>query len=399
MFITFGCSNDNNLNNSNTNKEENYLDYEKTYEFININIEDLYFVGEESDITISIYPERKIDNISYKSNNEEILIIDNNGHLKALKEGNVLITITIDNKEEKRIVKVEEDELFTALNNDEQTSSENVEGTTSQEWYEMYLRSLAREEEAKEHGFSSYKEYREYLSEIKAQERQASINEKFEETCRIAESLGLTWQDYICLQEYKITFDELNENAKITGYSFDFIETDVTSYGRMTQYKSIDYKVFYRFRIGTQIVNSKLGSFNTNQEYLYKTTFSDGTYLYSEYYFDVIVLNNYGYELDPIVWGKIEELLPEIEYYSKVYDYLIEVLPEEVLSEDKKLLYEKYGLEYVIYYLSSEFLFKKAINKRLGYSINGERKNKLTDEEIEIIDRYYKEYEENNNRN
>ena len=65
MFTTIGCSKDND-NELNPKEDTPLNDNKETYEFININIEDLYFVGEESDITISIYPEIKIDNISYK---------------------------------------------------------------------------------------------------------------------------------------------------------------------------------------------------------------------------------------------------------------------------------------------------------------------------------------------
>ena len=410
MFTALGCSNDNNAGTELDPKEEAPIeDNEKTYEFININIEDLYFVGEESDITISIYPERKIDSISYKSNNEEIITIDNNGHLKALKEGKVLITITIDGKEEKRIVEVEEDEVVSALNEySDNTTSEDSAGTSAVEWYKMYQKYLAREEEAKEHGFSSYKEYRAYLSEIKKQERLNNINEKFEETCRIAESLGLTWEDYICLQIYKTTYDEINENAKKYGYSFVFEETKANVYGRQLGYEIVDYKLYRRFRIIMDIIDGTIWLVDTDQESLYGLHLGhhpDGTRYYqaSEYYFNIVFFNNYGYEIDSTMWGPIEELLPKIDYFLEAYDYLIEIVPdEELLSEERIKMYDWTANPRLIsrYNLITGFVEQKALEKIVYIgNTDVELYEGFTEEEFNVLDNYFKIYEENNNRN
>ena len=321
MFTTIGCSKDND-NELNPKEDTPLNDNKETYEFININIEDLYFVGEESDITVSIYPERKIDKITYKSNNEEILSVDNNGHLKALKEGDVLITITIDSKEEKRIVKVEEDEVFTALNDNQ---------VTQQEYDELSRRILAREEEAKEHGFSSYKEYLEYLMNQDRMEYLKSVEEKQEATRRISESLGLSIENYICLQMYNDTYEKMEERANKYGLSIEFDSYNKNEFGYYPIRKIIDYKKLNRLDVITSYLDNKLGYCHSDYTINCPTNMgmiknSDGTYDYSygAHYKSVVVFNNYGYEVDNKIWNKIQETLPEIDYYLSAYDYIVD---------------------------------------------------------------------------
>ena len=373
-------------NNSNNDEKEELLSISLN------NLERFYLVGNEDDIDITIYPsDIEIKNIEYKSSDEEIIIVDNSGHLKAIKEGTCLITITVNGKSIGRIIIVEKE------SEDEELQVGSV--PTIYDIEEQEKRREAREQEAREHGFSSYREYREYLHEQFLQQIHETAQEKYEEACAIASEMGISIEDYLCLTWCGLTYEELQNNFQKVGYSVEFCEDYRLINGRQVGSRGKPNSYYYRIMVIRNYLNVTLGSLSCdpNQVYYYPNcpkpdqryyypsneVFVNGypVLQYGDYYYNVLILNNLGYEIDEAVWSKIEPLLPEAEKLVKKCDYLV---------EEKEVSFMK-----AYYYVCEEIYGEKSY-----YGFTDQKGVTtiyylLTDEERELFDNYMKDYKEN----
>ncbi len=328
------------------------------------NLYSLYSVGDIEEFEIVLYPsDVVIEQISYESSDEEVIkIIDNK--VVALKEGKSLITITINGIKEYRLIEVEKGDDEFNLEIDE-----NSEGFTSEDWYNWQLKRQAKEEEAQEKGFSSYREYREYLSEEHKKEIQKEVEDNYQKMCDEAKKLGLTYEDYICLQLYDKTYDFLNNNANKYGY-------EVVVSNRGNAYLEINNEYLARRNdVKLNILTVNLEKKTINYEPIYIQPFKislqlDGTYLceYGHYYFNALVM---GKEIKQEDRNQVEELLSNNTYYLDLYDYLVTKI--DILKVSFYM--EKYVFDNIEEYLLN---------------------NEWAIEDFNMIEKEVREYEKNN---
>ena len=294
----------------------------KEIEFITINnLEDFYFLGEEGNLSITVYPnDVVINNIKYESSDDSIISIDNNGHLETKNFGKCIITITINDKEEKRIVEV--------------VDSEEIESeTTILDIQERLERQEELNEIAKEKGFDSWRDYVLYRYEQKRKENLNNLREKYEYEVSVSESLGITWEDYKCLETYGKTFDQMTESLKEFGYSLTVEYVEDMKY--QIQLVSTNNDKRHILSIKMWFLKDKLDSFAYDDYSPYTFTDSDGKtkISYSNYYYQVTLFNNFGQSINQEEWEKIEEVLPNAEEYIRIYDYLSNRIINEHLYE------------------------------------------------------------------
>lgn len=335
IFILISCKEKNPINmDEKDNIADDEINGKETICYIYLEgLDDVYLKGEEADILIKSIPNNlQINKVKYESSNEEILVIDNNGHLKALKEGKVLITITINEKEEKRIIEVLEDELARTS----QQENDEFEKLMQQKREE-------REQEAKEHGFDTYKEYRVYLDELAFQERIKNAKEKYDSLMEIANSLGISYEDYLCLRFYNKTFDEMKEMKARYGYDFEVAYFEGIK-DTFIEYKIDDEESFdkrAKLSIEQCYISVNLGYFENEYSYINDNnvyvTAKEITY-YSQYYRNVVLWNNFGSEINQEAWKKIEEVLPGADEYKNMYDYLTQKVDQRKASAYIKTL-------------------------------------------------------------
>lgn len=283
----------------------------KEIEFITINdLEDFYFLGEKGNLSITVYPnDVVINNIKYESSDDNIISIDNNGHLEAKKIGKCIITITINDKEEKRIVEV--------------VDSEELEyETTILDIQERLKRQEELDEIAKEKGFDSWRDYVLYRYEQKRLENLENLRNKYEYEVSVSESLGITWEDYKCLETYNKTFDQMNESLKEYGCSLSVEYVEDMKY--LINVLPTNSDKYNKFSIKCRYLSVTLGAFLNESVDI----------LYGNYYLQVSLYNNFGQSINQEEWQKIEEVLPNAEEYIRIYDYLSNRIINEHLYED-----------------------------------------------------------------
>ncbi len=292
----------------------------KEIEFITINnLEDFYFIGEEGNLSITVYPnDVVINNIKYETSDDNIISIDNNGHLETKNFGKCIITITVNNKEEKRIVEV---------------VGYGVSQGQLEEW-EEYRKRVREENEriAKENGFDSYSEYMKYLEEERKKQEQLVLEEKQQRTRGEAEALGLSVEDYLSIVFFGKSFDEMNKDVEKYGSTYVLRDFGINEYGWELRIDTIDEIKFKRLYVIALYIDEKLGYYDkvVSGVDIYgscspklnvegKIIFS-----YGSHYFTLLLCNYGGKKIDKDLLQEIEEVLPEAEYYVRMYDYLVE---------------------------------------------------------------------------
>ena len=205
----------------------------------------------------------------------------------------------------------------------------------TEETFEEVLRRIEREEEllkeAQENGFDTVAEYRHYLRELR-------LEKEYEDEVKKAEELGLSYEDYFCLNAFGLTYEAMIERCASCGMGI-FHSRKTWIIGEM-----IDQEKFSRFISSADIISRDL---DTDHRVLYMKTRMN---------------NNLGKPVDEKMWKEIEELLSSRE------------------EEINKMTY--------VYFNFGRLTGEKYLNKdNENYSF------KLTEEELEAIEECLKSYE------
>ena len=271
-------------------------------ERIIINLSESYCVGESARLELS----KDVD-VEWIVSDDSIAIIDNN-YIIFLREGTFILTAKLANGSIGKAI--------TIFDKEGRSSPTQEEIERNQRQHEEYLKiKEERQKEAEEHGFSNWREYQQYLAYLEMKER-------YENELLEADKLGLSYEEYYCLEYLHISYEEIKKRWEPYGIGFIYgcedleqakssigliygVAGKIYSVGVIDEKKGKLYLDELSY-IKEKLPNAQISYINNNGivEYQPHST-------YSTYYSQYVQYNLYGEEVDTEMINEIMKVLEE----------------------------------------------------------------------------------------
>ena len=299
MFSLIACKNKNEEHNEliidNTNNNTP-IKYDSFDEIQIINLNDYYYVGDIAKLELNT-----VVDVEWLVSNDDLAIIDND-NITFLNSGSIVLTAKTLNNTIMKIIKIFD------VNNCSGMTPELLE--REEKRHEEFLRRIEeREKEAQEHGFSNYDEYQQYLQYLKEKE-------EYENELMMSDFLGISYEDYFCLSNYKLSYEEMKKRWDSIGLDLWYGCEDEEKVKNNPCLKyGVQGKIYGLIYVDNEKFNlfwdkgKFLQQMFPNEVVTYKLLDNEYSVMYSYYYEEYMMNNLYGAELELEVYEKIMKAL------------------------------------------------------------------------------------------